>query len=154
MHWTRVLVLLLRLSLLFAACAHAPSALNDDAAVLVMRQDYLSAHPDGRYNAYIAKGEVVRGMNYLEVSASWGVPETRRLSGDKQSEFWTFFGKDDVSGDWIRYTFLFEKGILVDWQVNRHFTKNGTLSEWGAVSEGTASVDGQRGSSGLGEKKK
>jgi len=150
MLWTRRLVLLLLLALLFSACAHHPSSLNDDETVFQMRQEYLSTHPDGKYNPYIAKGEIVRGMNFLEVSASWGIPETRRLSQDEAFEYWTFFGQDDVSGDWTRYTLIFDTGTVTDWQMSRHFTKNGMLSEWGSASQGAAAPGTPTGTSGLG----
>jgi hypothetical protein len=115
---------------LAAACAHAPNALNTDDTVSMMREDYVSTHPEGRYNDYIRQGQVTRGMNFLEVSASWGIPETRSRSRDRRFEYWTFFGKDELSGDWTRYTMVFENGILADWELNRHFTKNGTLTRW------------------------
>jgi hypothetical protein len=115
-----------------------------------MRQDYLLANPDGVYNEYITRGEVVRGMNYLEVSASWGIPETRRMSKDQKLEYWTFYEKDDLSGDWTRYTFVFEKGALSDWQMARHFSKNGVLSQWTTTDGATAVSTPTTSSAGLG----
>ena len=154
MLWTRSLVVSSCLLLLFLACSHTPRAINDDNSILQMRQDYLLAHPGGAYDEYITRGEVVRGMNYLEVSASWGIPETRRRSRDQKLEYWTFYEKDDVSGDWMRYTFVFEKGALSDWQMARHFTKNGELSQWtnvdGAASVSTSSTS----SAGLGSSRR
>jgi hypothetical protein len=125
-----VLSTALTAALLSLACAHTPNALNTDEAVLMMREDYVRTHPGGKYNEYIQRGQVVRGMNYLEVSASWGIPETRSKSRDRKVEYWTFFGKDDLSGDWTRYTMVFEKGVLADWELSKHFTKNGTLTHW------------------------
>lgn len=130
MRWTNHLVFSSCLLLLFTACAHAPHALNDDSRVHLTRNEFVQSHPQGRYNEFISNGEVVRGMDVLEVSASWGVPETRRLSKDNKLEYWTYFGKDEVSGDWTRYTLVFEQRLLTDWQVARHFAKNGTLSQW------------------------
>lgn len=117
------------LLLLFVACSHTPRALNDDLTVQRMREEYLRDHPDGRFNPYIHRGEVVRGMDELEVSASWGLPETRRLSNDGKVEYWTYFNEDDISGNWSRYTLTFEKTLLSDWHIVRHFTKNGTLTQ-------------------------
>jgi hypothetical protein len=69
-------------------------------------------------------------MKFTEVMASWGLPESRRLSHDRELEYWTFYGKDLDSGNWTRYTLLFEKGILTDWDLVRHFATNGALEDW------------------------
>ena len=130
MLWTRPLVLFSCLFLIFVACAHTPKSLNDDLTVQRMRTEYLRDHPDGRFNQYIARGEVVRGMTVLEVSAAWGLPETRRLSKDRNLEHWTYFSEDEISGDWSRYTLTFEKTSLTDWYVVRHFSTNGELTSW------------------------
>jgi hypothetical protein len=130
MRWTNHLTLSSCLLLFFTACAHAPHALNDDQRAEQTRSEFVQTHPQGKYNEFISRGEVVRGMDVLEVSASWGVPETRRLSKDRKLEYWTYFGKDEISGDWSRYTLVFERRTLTDWQVDRHFIKNGTLTQW------------------------
>jgi hypothetical protein len=95
-----------------------------------MRADYLRQHPDGKFNGYISRGEVVRGMNMFEVSAAWGLPETRSPSKDRAVEFWTYFSQDEITGDWARYTLTFEDKAVSDWFVVRHFTKNGELTSW------------------------
>jgi hypothetical protein len=101
------------------------------------RGDYLEQHPTGKYNRYISRGEVVRGMGFVEVSASWGIPETRSKSKDKKYEYWTFFGEDEISGDWSRYTLVFEETVLTDWFLDRHFIKNGALTRWGFLGDGS-----------------
>jgi len=154
MLWTSRLVLSSCLILLFIACAHTPKALNDDLTVRQMRDEYLRDHPDGAYNFYIAKGEVVRGMNFLEVSASWGMPETRRQSKDKKLEYWTYFSSDEISGDWSRYTLTFEKQLLMDWHVARHFTKNGELTNATTATDATSTSTPKVSSSGLGSTKR
>jgi len=150
MHRTRSFIFSSCLLLLFLACSHTPRAINDDNSILQMRQDYLLAHPGGEYNEYITRGEVVRGMNCLEVSASWGIPETRRMSKDQTLEYWTFYEKDEMSGDWMRYTFVFEEGALSNWQLARHFTKNGELSQWTITDGATAVSTPTTSSAGLG----
>jgi hypothetical protein len=32
--------------------------------------------------------------------------------------------------------FVFEKGVLMDWEINKHFTKNGTLAQWSVTDTG------------------
>jgi hypothetical protein len=147
MLWMRRLVPFLVLPLFFTACSNKQRAINDDISVLQMRGDYVQNHPAGKYNRYIEKGEVVRGMNLVEVSASWGLPEARWKSKDPAFEYWTFFGQDEISGDWSRYTLVFEKNVLVDWALDRHFNKNGTLTEWQVLGDGTGSAPDQRASS-------
>lgn len=147
MLWTRRLVPFLVLPLLLSTCSNQQRAINDDISVLQMREDYVQKHPAGRYNRFIEKGEIVRGMNLIEVSASWGLPEARWKSKDKAFEYWTFFGQDEISGDWSRYTLVFEKNVLVDWMLDRHFAKNGTLTEWHIPGDGSDSTPGRRASS-------
>lgn len=138
MLWTRRLALSSCLVVLFASCAHTPKALNDDLTVQRMRDEYLQEHPNGPFNEYIARGEVVRGMSVVEVSAAWGIPETRRKSEDRKMEYWTYFSEDEISGDWSRYTLTFEETLLTDWHVVRHFNKNGTLTQW--TRQGASSI--------------
>jgi hypothetical protein len=154
MLWTSRLVLSSCLLLLFIACAHTPQALNDDLTVRQMREEFLREHPDGQYNPYISKGEVVRGMDVLEVSASWGIPETRRQSKDRKLEYWTYFSSDEISGDWSRYTLTFEGKVLSDWHVVRHFAKNGQLTQTSTATDATATSTPGVSSSGLGTKKR
>ena len=45
--------------------------------IRMLRQEFFKTHPDGKYNEHIKKGEVVRGMDFLEVLASWGNPDAR-----------------------------------------------------------------------------
>jgi hypothetical protein len=154
MLWTRGLVpsLSLLLLLLYCACAHTPRALNDDASVVQMRADYVREHPGGPFNRYIEVGKVVRGMDFTQVSASWGLPEARWLSRNKKLEFWTYFGKDDVSGDWTRYTFEFEGEVLTGWELDRHFIKNGALTRWQIPDDGSSALTAPRAPADLSSK--
>ena len=61
------------LVVLLAACSHLPHMESTDSTSS-LRQEYLEMHPDGKYNARIMKGEVVKGMGVIEVLASWGLP--------------------------------------------------------------------------------
>ena len=154
MLWTSRLVISSCLLLLSIACAHTPKALNDDLTVRQMREEFLSEHPDGPYNFYISRGEVVRGMSFIEVTASWGLPESRRQSKDRSLEYWTYFSSDEVSGDWSRYTLTFETNVLADWHVVRHFVKNGHLSHGSSATDATATSSPAVSSSGLGATKR
>jgi hypothetical protein len=79
--------------------------------------DYIRTYPDGQYNGHIVKGEVVKGMNLMEVLASWGLPNTRKSSESGAYEYWTYYSVDQESGDVRRYKLIFKEQIVVDWQV-------------------------------------
>lgn len=129
MQLTRHLLLLLMLGLIISSCSHAPKALDESATLTDLRQDYTKKYPDAKFNPYIKRGQIVKGMKHLEVMASWGLPESRSLSHDRKLEYWTFYGKDSESWDWIRYTLEFEENFLVGWDVTRHYAKNGVLED-------------------------
>lgn len=115
-----------------AGCSYTPRTLNETASVLEIRNDYLAANPDGAYNDFIRRGEVTRGMNYTEVLASWGAPDARVRTNDNKGEIeaWSYTTMDDLNGDWIQFTFMFEKKTLADWEIQRHVTVNGRLAGW------------------------
>ncbi len=141
---TKYLLYLILLGFLFTACAHAPNSLDDGVTVAKFRQDYLQKNPDGPYNSYILQGQVVKGMKHVEVMASWGLPESRRLSKDRKCEYWTFYGKDAESWDCIRYTLEFQESILVGWDVSRHYSKNGMIEDWTQRSPNPISQENPR----------
>lgn len=121
-----------------AGCSYTPRTLNESASVLEIRSDYLASNPGGEFNDFIRKGEVTRGMNYTEVLASWGAPDARIRTNDNKGELeaWSYTALDDINGDWIQFTFQFEKKVLADWDVHRHVTMNGRLSNWSVVNPG------------------
>lgn len=114
----------------FSSCAHAPRAIEENAEVLSLRQDYLHTYPDGRYNDYIERGEVVRGMTYLEVLAAWGYPEARLRIPERSLEYWRYVTADEVSRDWIQYVFIFEKNELQEWEMSRHASKGRAMEQF------------------------
>jgi hypothetical protein len=111
-----------------SSCAHAPPALEETEGVPSIRADYLRNHPAGQYNEFIRRGEVVRGMTYLEVLASWGYPEARLRVPKRGLEYWRYLARDDVSGDWIQYTFVFEDNALLEWEMTRHHSKGRAMA--------------------------
>lgn len=124
-HWKMMLLC----SLVFASCAHSPRVAEETTSMLAIRDGYLESHPDGRFNEYIARGEVVKGMDFMDVLASWGIPVSR-VRDPKGVEHWLYLAEDDQSGDWVGYTFAFEKYTLIEWDVTRHTSKNGALVYW------------------------
>jgi len=117
-------------------CSYSPRMFNESESVLEIRNDFLASNPDGEYNEFIRKGEVTRGMNYTEVLASWGAPDARVRTNDNKGELevWSYTAVDDINGDWIQFTFQFEKKALIDWDIQRHITMNGRLAGWEIVN--------------------
>jgi hypothetical protein len=114
----RVLPLLLVLSII--ACSQAPrmSQENETDYVRMLREEFFKSHPDGLYNEHIAKGEVVRGMDFLEVLASWGNPGSREIP-TVNVEYWMYVDEDEDSTDKVEYKFIFRKNQLDDWELTR-----------------------------------
>jgi len=118
--------------LVAAGCAHSPRVIDESPSMLTIRADYLQSNPDGPYNEHIHSGEVVKGMNYIEVLASWGVPDARYRTepGEIEVEYWHYLSLDEISHDWTQHTFVFEKKKLVEWDVMRHVSHTGSLTHW------------------------
>jgi hypothetical protein len=108
------------------SCATGPPRRNDTPAILEMRAGYLEAHPAGRFNAEIARGEIVVGMGFYDVLAAWGLPDAR-AAADSSQECWTYVLRDDNEVDWIRYDFLFAQRVVVEWETSRN-TGSGFLT--------------------------
>lgn len=113
-----VLLLALAASLL-ASCASSPPRRDETPQIREIRDDYLRAHPNGRFNAEIARGEIVAGMGYNDVLAAWGMPDTRVSDGEPGEEWWTYVITSDNGADWVRYDFVFAERTVVEWAVSR-----------------------------------
>jgi len=111
------------------SCAYVPHAPNNDATTATMRAQYLSDYPDGPYNEAIRKGELAKGMNVLEVLASWGPPDRRGWTQTRET--WSYVSKDRFNADYIMYNLSFEQRVLERWQMMRN-----TAGVGGADAEG------------------
>jgi len=112
-------------------CANVPRSFDTSPGVVELRRDYVAAHPDGEWKTLVQRGEVARGMGFGEVFASWGMPVARVQEQDGRGdsvEYWGYADRDELSGDWSIYTFVFEKNVLVSWNVERHVAKNVSLT--------------------------
>lgn len=103
------------------ACSQTPrmSEENETEYVRMLREEFFKTHPDGLYNEFIARGEVVKGMDFLEVLASWGNPN-KREKPTENVEYWMYREEDENSLDWVQYKFTFRKNVLEDWELTRH----------------------------------
>ena len=122
----RALPLLLVVSVV--ACSQTPRMSQEDETdyIRMLREEYFQSHPDGLYNEHIQNGEVVRGMDFMEVLASWGNPDSREKPTDNV-EYWMYKDEDEDSKDWLQYKFIFRKNRLDDWELSRHTAGGGIL---------------------------
>lgn len=115
-----VLPVIVLLSLLLIGCSsQLPSMDTSQSYVLELRAEYLAAHPDGEFNEHVEKGEVVKGMDYLAVLASWGHPARRDVRSDV-TEDWVYREVDEETDTWMEFRFTFKRSVLDDWEVARH----------------------------------
>ena len=137
-------VLLLSLVVLLLACSHTPRMdenLETDY-IRMLRAEFFKSYPDGEYNEYIARGEIVAGMDFLEVVASWGNPQ-KRLKLSDNVEYWTYVEVDADSKDAFEYKFVFKKNILDSWELSRQIADGGLLPLPGENTRGVL-VKGER----------
>ncbi len=120
-----IVPLLLLLIFLFGSCAHNPKTFKETESIMQGRQDYVQLHPDGMYNEHILKGEVVKGMNLMEVLASWGLPNARRRSEGGSREYWTYYTQEEQSGDIREYELVFKEQSLVRWKITLSVAEGG-----------------------------
>jgi hypothetical protein len=131
------------------ACSQTPRMSQEDETeyIRMLRSEFFETHPDGQYNEYIARGEVVRGMDFLEVLASWGNPGKRERPSPTV-EYWLYEEKDESSKDWVRYKFVFRDNVLNDWELTRHVSEGGmgdVQNESSAVLSKGSGVSGASG---------
>jgi len=103
---------------LAASCSKLPPSKRSDEHTTSIRAEYLQNHPDGKYNLHIAEGRVVKGMSVVEVLASWGLPNARRSVAQENSEFWTYYAKDDQTKQIVSYELVFQAKMLSKWLVH------------------------------------
>lgn len=150
--WLPVLILAV------SSCSYTPRKISgtESSYLLQLRQEYLAANPDGEYNAYVAKGEVVKGMDLIAVLASWGHPSIRKKDAPL-TERWVYREVDDVSKDWVEYTFTFQSSVLTEWDLVRHFAAGGRVDvpegrERSALAKGEYTVNNTTPGSGAPKK--
>jgi len=131
----RILLAVVALTLV-AACTHVPR-MEADPEQTGIREQYLQANPDGVYNDHIIKGEVVPGMNVVEVLASWGPPAHRERVDDVNREAWTYLIRDDYASDYVVYRLAFEERVLSSWTIDRHTAGNGGVTPGARLGRGT-----------------
>jgi hypothetical protein len=126
---------------------------NETDYIRMLREEFFKTHPDGKYNEYIARGEVVRGMDFLEVLASWGNPMKREKPADTV-EYWMYREVDEDTLDWVQYKFVFRMNLLEDWELSRQVaTGRGEPATIDRSSEVLTKGTGMSGTDGAPKKK-
>jgi hypothetical protein len=120
--------------------------------IQMLRSEYFKTNPNGVYNEYIERGEVVRGMDFLEVLASWGNP-IKREKPSPNVEFWVYLEEDEGSKDWVQYKFVFNKSLLDDWEMTRQGA-HGSLGDATTQSSSSSTLTKGSGASGSGSSPK
>ncbi|MBI4720704.1 MAG: hypothetical protein HY770_05710 [Chitinivibrionia bacterium] len=62
------------------SCSHCPRSGKDSEAIQQIRLEYIRSNPEGQYNDHVLKGEVIKGMGFMGVLASWGLPNVRSIT--------------------------------------------------------------------------
>lgn len=100
-----------------ASCAKLPQSTRSNEHMTSIREEYLRNNPDGKYNALIMEGRVVKGMGIIEVLASWGLPNDRRTSETGDTEYWAYYAKDEATQKFVSYELVFDTKVLTRWVV-------------------------------------
>lgn len=106
---------LIVLAILALGCTQLPKTNRDPSELGEWRAQYVKYNPNGRFNKYILRGEVTRGMNAMEVLASWGIPAYRLRVAENGAEYWTYYETDIHTEDVTTYAFAFEGGVVASW---------------------------------------
>jgi hypothetical protein len=123
---SRIAIVLLLFAFV-ASCAHSPRSYKDSEAIKQIRLEYIRSNPEGQYNDYILKGEVVKGMGFMGVLASWGLPNVRQISEGSLHEYWTYVTEDKAAGMWTMYELMFKDQTLVSWVVDKNIVGEGGI---------------------------
>ena len=100
------------------SCSQLPPSDKSPEEMASIRAEYLENNPNGKYTGYIMEGRVVKGMNTLEVLASWGLPNVRRNWTPDNAEYWTYYAQDEHTRKVVSYDLVFEDKVLSRWIVS------------------------------------
>ena len=120
----RILVLVLFLAFA-SSCAYQPRSMKDSAEMAEVRSEYVQNNPEGKFNHYIEKGELSKGMSVIEVLAAWGLPNMRQSWQNTDKESWTYHSFDPHTGDYTIVDLTFEARTLLKWVRHRQVAAAG-----------------------------
>ncbi|MDH3216032.1 MAG: hypothetical protein OEN01_07030 [Candidatus Krumholzibacteria bacterium] len=111
-----------------ASCSHSPRLPRGTQEVASLRAEYLQNNPDDPFKGQILNSEVSKGMNVLQVLASWGLPNVRRGYAQGHSESWTYYAVDEHTQKLLSYELVFYKSTLSLWVMDGDAAGLGTLT--------------------------
>ena len=117
MNSMRCILLLVLVVTVAVSCSRLPRSTRSNDEMASIRAEYLQNNPDGKYNGHITEGRVVKGMNNVEVLASWGVPNVRRGWEHDKTEYWTYYAKDEHTQQLVSYDLVFDDRVLHRWVI-------------------------------------
>ena len=136
MNATRSALLVLITVCFAASCSYVPRMRNESPETANLRSQYLSSHPNGPHNEQIQRGEVTKGMDAMEVVASWGIPERRTGRLASKEELWRYTARDEHSGDFVIYELVLVNHVLKGCNIDRGTTGVGVVFGDGDVPVG------------------
>jgi hypothetical protein len=86
--------------------------------VASFRTQYLETHPNDKFEKQILESEVRKGMNFMQVLASWGLPNKRAIVNDSGNETWTYYAMDEHTKVLTSYELVFGKSQLTHWVID------------------------------------
>ncbi|UCH83444.1 MAG: hypothetical protein JSW50_13445 [Candidatus Latescibacterota bacterium] len=131
-------LLLVLAAIVAVSCSQLPPSDKSPEEMASIRAEYLENNPNGKYTEYIMEGRVVKGMNTMEVLASWGLPNVRRNWTPDNAEYWTYYARDEHTKKVVSYDLVFENRVLNRWVVN---SAEGYAAGSEAVSPSTRTVE-------------
>jgi hypothetical protein len=139
MNSMRSILLLVLVVAVAVSCSRLPQSTRSNDEMASIRAEYLQNNPDGKFNDHIKEGRVVKGMNTMEVLASWGIPNVRRGWEQDKTEYWTYYAKDEHTQQLMSYDLVFDDRVLNRWVIGAPGTGLGTtssdVSSMGTVEE-------------------
>lgn len=117
MNSMRCILLLVLVLAVAVSCSRLPRSTKSNDEMASIRAEYLQNNPEGKYNDHIKEGRVVKGMNTLEVLASWGIPNIRRGWEHDRTEYWTYYAKDEHTEQLVSYDLVFDEKVLNRWVI-------------------------------------
>ncbi len=110
---------------------------KEDFVDICDREEYVSNHPESRFCDNIINGEIIRGMESSEVTASWGLPNVYLVSEKNPEEYWVYYIQNNDTRAVFIYTLIFdEENQLTDWDIDmKRFTNVGYIYSPGSMKE-------------------
>ncbi|MBN1884598.1 MAG: hypothetical protein JW876_03605 [Candidatus Krumholzibacteriota bacterium] len=116
---TSILTVLLASIVTGCGCAGMSTVEREYLTEPASREQYLVDHPGCAFIRHIRNGEIVRGMVFDEVMASWGLPNVYMASEGTPREYWIYYVQGEDTRSILIYTLLFHDSCLEQWEIDQ-----------------------------------